>query len=398
MLAYYGTRISPHMTDTPEGYLICHDVPIARTGTQKYLARELLLDGDPERVILVDRHPEDVFEAATLASFEGKDVTYGHPPENVGPENHAAYSKGHVQNVRRGGDFILADLHIKDQNLISDIKNDVTREVSCGYLCSYVADGTGYKQTHIRGNHVAIVPRGRAGHDVAIKDQAAQPAEKGRNCMSKFAEAILSALGMAAKEAKDQTEVDALVKTAATALDAAPTEKELAVEPARATEDAKPVVPAEPVVKTDDTAAMLREIKDMLGAALRTDGPEKKLSDEGDLDALAEELGGGKDSAITIPAGEADETLDEAARDAAVALLKKVRPAVAAIRDAEEKAMVTDALLSAIKGPDVMSEIVKATTSSAKAAADAASKTSFEKICADQAAEYAARNPHKKEG
>ena len=53
MLAYYGDRISPHMTDTPEGYLICHDVPIARTGPQDYLARELQMDGDPERVITV---------------------------------------------------------------------------------------------------------------------------------------------------------------------------------------------------------------------------------------------------------------------------------------------------------------------------------------------------------
>ena len=96
MLAYYGDRISPHMTESPEGYLICHDVPIARTGPQEYLARELALDGDPERVINVDRRPEDVFEGATLASFEGKPVTDGHPSENVGPENYAAYQKGHV--------------------------------------------------------------------------------------------------------------------------------------------------------------------------------------------------------------------------------------------------------------------------------------------------------------
>ena len=33
-IAYYGARISPHMTRTPEGYLICHDVPINRTGDQ----------------------------------------------------------------------------------------------------------------------------------------------------------------------------------------------------------------------------------------------------------------------------------------------------------------------------------------------------------------------------
>lgn len=41
MKAYYGDRISPHMTESPEGYLICHDVPIARTGPQEYLAKVL---------------------------------------------------------------------------------------------------------------------------------------------------------------------------------------------------------------------------------------------------------------------------------------------------------------------------------------------------------------------
>lgn len=44
MLAYYGTEISEHMTDTPEGYLICRDVPIARTGEMTYRAAELELE------------------------------------------------------------------------------------------------------------------------------------------------------------------------------------------------------------------------------------------------------------------------------------------------------------------------------------------------------------------
>lgn len=150
-IAYYGDRISPHMTDTPEGFLICHDVPIARTGPQDYLAREMMLDGDPERVVTVQRYPEDVFEAATLASFEGKPICDGHPPENVGPENYAAYTKGHVQNVRRDGDYIVADLYINDANLANEVRNNVKREVSCGYLCNYVPDGAGYKQSRIRG-------------------------------------------------------------------------------------------------------------------------------------------------------------------------------------------------------------------------------------------------------
>ena len=186
MLAYYGTDISPNQTETQEGFLICRNVPIARTGTQDYLARELQLDGDPERTILVNRLPEDVFETATLAAFEGKPVTDGHPPENVSPENYAAYAKGHVQNVRKQGDYIVADLYVNDAALASDIRNAVKREVSCGYLCNYEPDGTGYKQTHIRGNHVAVVPKGRAGATVEICPDRLWHGGKG--CQSRGAE------------------------------------------------------------------------------------------------------------------------------------------------------------------------------------------------------------------
>lgn len=179
MIAYYGSKISEHMTKTPEGFLICHDVPIARIGQQEYFAGELGLDGDPDRPVQVQRRPEDVFDPAAVASFEGKDVTQNHPPESLTPENHALYAKGHAENVRREGDYLVADLHLKDPGLISDVENGVTREVSCGYRCCYTPDGTGYRQTNIRGNHVAIVPRGRAGHLVAIQDSAAATAEKG---------------------------------------------------------------------------------------------------------------------------------------------------------------------------------------------------------------------------
>lgn len=53
MIAYYGSKISEHMTKTPEGFLICHDVPIARIGQQEYFAGELGLDGDPDRLVQV---------------------------------------------------------------------------------------------------------------------------------------------------------------------------------------------------------------------------------------------------------------------------------------------------------------------------------------------------------
>ena len=44
--AYYGSKISDNMTKTPEGFLICHNVPIGRTGEYKYLSCEIGQDGN----------------------------------------------------------------------------------------------------------------------------------------------------------------------------------------------------------------------------------------------------------------------------------------------------------------------------------------------------------------
>ena len=398
-IAYYGSQISPHLVDTPEGFLICKDVPIARTGPQDYLARELQLDGDPDRLITVQRHPEDVFEEATLASFEGKPICDGHPPENVGPENYAAYTKGHVQNVRRDGDYIVADLYINDANLANEVRNNVKREVSCGYLCNYVPDGTGYKQSRIRGNHVAVVPKGRAGAAVAIHD-ATPEVEKGRNKpMSEFWKSVLTAFGMAAKDASPE-ELDKMVETTATALDAEPV-KTPDAEPAKEEPAAEPAKDEETIEapKGDDIGSKLDRILEMLEAKSRGGRGEHPLHDETDLDEMIEKLSGKGEgeSALTIPVE--NDCATGPARDAAVELLKKVRPAVAAIEDKQARAKVTDALLSAIQGKDVMQDIAKAALDSARANAEQTKKTTYEQICADSSAAYAARNPHnKKEG
>lgn len=392
MIAYYGTKISPHMTDTPEGYLICHDVPIARIGSQEYLARDLNLDGDPDRVVTVNRYPEDVFDPAAMASFEGKDVTETHPPEFLTPENHASYSKGHAENVRRSSDFMIADLHIKDANLINDIKNGTVREVSCGYLCDYEPDSENYKQSRIRGNHIAVVPNGRAGRDVAIKD-AAKPAEKGQNPMSKFSEAILSAFGMAAQDAKSPDEVNHLVKTAVTALDAEPAMTGAEADPAK-----DEMIEKAP--KGDDLGSKLDKVIEMLGElAKKNDREEKKLTDESDIDELIEKMMGKEEketdpeAAVTIPADDSEDRTG-ATRDAALLLLAKVRPAIAAIKDKNERARVADAMLSAVGTGGTMGNIMRAAQDSARKAASVKT-SSYEKMCEESQAAYDARNPHK---
>ncbi len=394
-IAYYGTDISPNKTETVEGYLVCRNVPIARTGAQEYTARELMLDGDPERPVVVDRRPEDVFEPAVLASFEGKPVTDGHPPENVGPENYTAYSRGHVQNVRREGDFIVADLYINDKALASDIQNGVKREVSCGYTCNYVPDGAGYRQERIRGNHVAVVPRGRAGHEVAIQDHAAEQAEKGLKRMKKETkEALYRFFGLAANDAAPE-ELEQLTKDVATvadALDAEPAEQVQEAEPAKDAED-EMVIKAP---KGDDIGSKLDRILEMLAARSRGGEGEHRLHDETDLDEMIDRLAGKEDGkALTIPV-ENEDCAAGPARDAAVELLRKVRPAVAGIKDKGERARVTDALLSIVRGNDMTQTIASAALDSAKANADKTRQTTYEQICTDSANAYAERNPHTK--
>ena len=394
-VAYYGSSISPHIDRSPEGYLICRDVPINRTGVQDYLAGELGLDGDPERVVKVYRLPDDVFAPAALASFEGKDVTDNHPPEMLTAENQSAYSKGHLEHVRRVGDNTVADLFIKDPVLASQVESGAMREVSCGYNCKFEPYLDGYRQTNIIGNHLAVVPRGRAGHDVAIHDAAAQ-AGKGTWNMN-FWKSFWAGMFGAAADAD---------------LDVPPTMTAQAVqdaEPASMAQDAEPMAeePPAPAAKDemvetapkgDDLGAKLDRILAMLEAKSRGGHGEHPLHDEGDIDAEIKRLLGAEENgkSITIPVENTDACASGPARDAAVELLRKVRPAVAEIKDKAERARVTDALLSAVKGPDSMAAIAQAATDAAKSNAGKTAANTYEKMCADSLEAYAALNPHTK--
>lgn len=159
---------------TPEGYLLCEGVAIARVGEQKYHKSELPLEADANDEILVQRVPEEVFNAQAMASFEGKSVTVEHPNEFIKPGNYKDHEIGTTHNVRRGegieDDMVIADLLIKDQKAIEYV-NKYKPEVSCGYDSEYDQTEPGHAvQRSIRGNHVALVDRGRAGPRCAIRD------------------------------------------------------------------------------------------------------------------------------------------------------------------------------------------------------------------------------------
>lgn len=382
MLAYYGSKLSENITETPEGYLICRNVPIARTGNQEYLAYEIGLNNSNE-IIRVNRPESEVFAPATLASFEGKPVTQEHPPDSVNPENYMAYARGHTQNVRRGSgeenDLILADLFISDPELIRLIRNGEMREVSCGYECEYAEDESeNFYQRRIRGNHVAVVPAGRAGARVAIRDNAPENQERGKKTMTnkKKPSIFARAFGTWAKDADPEEvagAIDEMIESNA------PNDEETTTAPATPATEQKD---DELIVRAlTEMVTLMKGFGDKLDAVLASraaDESESCKKDEDPLQQLVDELteptaeksgdAEGEES-VTVPSDELpDETSDSEgepyiapesekpenpipgtdSRAAMLNAINAIKPVIARLPAAERKA-ATDALTKHVR-------------------------------------------------
>lgn len=401
MLAYYGYTISPNQMETVEGFLICRNVPIARTGEMNYLESELKEDGDTSKMVKVFRSPEEVFSEAALSSFEGKPVTDEHPPELLTPDTCSRYARGHAQNIRKGeGEWdghVIADLHIQDEELIRAVQGG-KREISCGYECSYTDNGDGtYSQHDIRGNHIAVVTRGRAGNHVAILDstkkmEAVKRPE--RNEMKKNS-LFFKLFAKAAKDASPE-ELETMAADAAAVMDEEPENKDPATPPA------KEEPPKEEAKDTSSLDSKIDMILDMMkGLAGAKAGEETGGVAEDPLDSLVKELtGGGADPAASaaearvIPAEELDQSACAADKAVIAAVIKQLRPVIADIKDAATKKAVTDSLVACLTDQDTVSDISKIAQTVQKNAAQLADKKPEMDLEAYQSA-YDAMNPHK---
>jgi hypothetical protein len=166
---------------TPEGYLFCEGVRIARTGPMIYAAAEMpdIEPGPHHSMITILRDAEVLFHPDTIASYSGKPVTNDHPPEPVTPGNFKTYAAGVTLNPRRGegaeSEYLLADLLITDAQAIADVEGGKV-EISAGYdlEVEQIKPGVG-RQTMNLGNHTALVERARGGPALAIQDAAEEP-------------------------------------------------------------------------------------------------------------------------------------------------------------------------------------------------------------------------------
>lgn len=408
-MVFYGSHISPHMLTTPEGYLICKDVPIGRVGKIKYLDSELGI-GSEGRIITVYRTAEENNSKATLASFEGKPVTDGHPDVDVDATNYNIYQKGHIQNVRGNGKYIIGDLYITDETLKNDILNNGKREVSCGYDTIYKQDSNGnLYQTNIRGNHVAVVEEGRAGSIISIRDEK-NIIIKRRLQMSKAGQ-ILQNFKSAIKTVKTVDELNNLIDKTEDGL-----EEALAEEGAQKTEpglqnpaDLQNPPPTEGGLGNEPKPAVDNGMAEIMAAikqlnakvdSLVTGQPQSDGTPEGDLDKQIGELqmdeepdelmkdenpineddkgvtsakaeNGLEDvSSVDADAEKNDFTLNEdktVAKDTAINMLKAVRIAIAEVKNPVEKRKMVDSILASVKtiynrnsNPNNLNTVIKA--------------------------------------
>lgn len=142
---------------------------LTRSGPIAYRRSELHLDGDPNEVVTIERTVESMVHPDTIASLRAAPITIGHPAEDVDPDNYRDLTVGAVAGEPfMQSDFMKADVLIGDREALQRIDSGED-ELSIGYR-AVIDTETMRTMGPLLVNHVAIVPRGRAGDQVRVLD------------------------------------------------------------------------------------------------------------------------------------------------------------------------------------------------------------------------------------
>lgn len=195
---------------TKEGYIDTYG-NLTRTGVFEY-TRE---DGTKQLEL---RLPEHVFAEAAMSSFDGQPLTLRHPAQNLDAGSFKHHVVGFVLGPQKhtDGEHVRGRFRVMDKDAVAAVEGGM-RELSNGYETDLVPVPGGvfrrddwnegkeiradYIQTNIRGNHTAIVEKGRAGPTARL-DSAGHQSENEDN-MSKELQEKLDAAEKLAREKQD---------------------------------------------------------------------------------------------------------------------------------------------------------------------------------------------------
>lgn len=159
---------------------------ISKAAVNPYYGREIPnwqeLGLDPDRIYQMLRDPAELEKAAK--SFEGIQVLIRHIPVSADDHRPDEIVGTTGTSAEFNAPYLDNELVIWAKAGIDVVESEEQRELSCGYGYTPVMEpgtfeGVPYdgRMTNIKGNHVALVSKGRAGPDVVIGDAAIQPKE-----------------------------------------------------------------------------------------------------------------------------------------------------------------------------------------------------------------------------
>lgn len=292
---------------TEQGYLVAPAI-LARTGTMDYVGEEIDPDGslglDKNKTYKVNRLEDDVFSEEAIKSFEGMPITITHPEDDVTAENWKDLTVGFVKNVKRDGDLLVAEAWVTDQSAVDLIENKGVKELSCGYTSKLVEDEEfDFKQTDIFGNHVAIVPEGRA--DIAkILDKKGNKMAKTKRKPNGLIRRLLDSIGVNLPD-EMQEKVDEL-------------DEEMADEGITAGEQPEPEKKIDPKIDTvDEDPDNLDEEPTNKDSDPEVKDNEQPQNNDEDVEALKAELAAAKQEIADMrDEAEQKDEAEQVARDA----------------------------------------------------------------------------------
>lgn len=179
ILAY--DRTGSVRTFDENGRLRVETTPISKANICAYWGKEIpdheRLGLDPKKSYRLLRDPEELAKAAD--TFNSLPVLEDHTPTSANAHPRELTVGATMDNARFEAPYLMVGMVIFDGPAIQRIQTGQQRELSCGY--AYDADmtpgtyeGQPYdgRMVNIRGNHVALVEKGRAGPDVLVNDSA----------------------------------------------------------------------------------------------------------------------------------------------------------------------------------------------------------------------------------
>lgn len=210
-------------TKDNDGHLHVSATPITKATVNPYFGQEIVnwreLGLQPDRVYKLYRDPAELEKAAK--SFNGKPLLLGHR-EIDAAAHHYEGTVGCVTGVYWDAPYLMAALDVWPGDAIDGIESEEAAELSAAYRYKALMepgvspDGESFdgRMTAIDGNHVALVPRGRAGRDVVVRDAALWDFSKGFTMKAKPTLAAAQTQGALAVYLKPKMAKDASIDLA----------------------------------------------------------------------------------------------------------------------------------------------------------------------------------------